>query len=148
MRTSLSLGRHPAGPNLGVFVAVNYGPDGRSLIVTYSGGDLDRTTGVFMRRFNARDGTPLGRAVRIAPRSTTPGPLSSPDGHLVVSSDKATYAVDAETLRVVRRYRVGALTAGISADGSTLAVEDPDGSLRLVDLASGRVRTLAGRRRQ
>jgi WD40 repeat protein len=52
--------------------------------------------------------------------------------------------VDAETLRVVRRYRVGAFTAGISADGSTLAVDDPDGSLRALDLASGRVRTLAG----
>jgi WD40 repeat protein len=63
---------------------------------------------------------------------------------VLVSSDKATYAVDAETLRVVRRYPVGALTAGISGDGSTLAVEDPDGSLRLLDLPSGRVRTLAG----
>jgi WD40 repeat protein/DNA-binding SARP family transcriptional activator/DNA polymerase III delta prime subunit len=144
VRSSISLGRRPEGANLGVFVAVNYGPDGRSLIVTYSGGDIDRTTGVFMRRFDARDAAPLGRAVRVAPRSTTQGPISSPDGRLVVSSDKATYVVDAETLRVVRRYPVGALTAGISADGSTLAVEDVEGSLRVLDLASGRVRTLAG----
>ena len=108
VRSSISLGRHPAGANLGFFVAVNYGPDGRSLIVTYSAADLDHTTDVFMRRFDARDATPLGRAVRVAPRSTTHGTLSSPDGRLVVSSDRATYAVDAETLRVVRRYRVGA----------------------------------------
>jgi WD40 repeat protein len=101
---------------------------------------------VFMRRFDARDATPLGRAVRVAPRSTSTGPLSSPDGRLLVSSDKATYAVDAETLRVVRRYRGGAEGRGaaISADGSTLAVEDVDGSLRLLDLHSGRIRTLAG----
>ena len=144
VRRSISLGRHPAGAGLGLYVAVKYGPDGRSLIVTYSGGDLKRTTGLFMRRFDSRDATPLGRAVRVAPRSTTQGPISSPDGRLVVSTDRATYAVDAGTLRVVRRYRVGALTAGISADGRTLAVEDPDGSLRLLDLASGRVRTLAG----
>jgi WD40 repeat protein len=97
-----------------------------------------------MRRFDARDATPRGRAVRVAPRSTTTPPRSSPDGRVLVSSDKATYAVDAETLRVDRRYPVGALTAGISADGSTLAVEDVDGSLRLLDLGSGRVRTLAG----
>jgi WD40-like Beta Propeller Repeat len=144
LRSSISLGRQPSGANLGVFVAVNYGPDGRSLIVTYSGGDVDRSTGMFMRRFDARDATPLGRVVRVAPRSTTQGPISSPDGRLVVSTDRATYAVDAKTLRVKRRYRVGALTAGISADGSTLAVEDPNGPLRLLDLRSGRVRTLSG----
>jgi DNA-binding SARP family transcriptional activator/WD40 repeat protein len=144
VRSSISLGRQPAGANLGAFVTVNYGPDGRSLIVTYSGGFFRRMTGVFMRRFDARDGTPLGGAVRVAARATSTAPMSSPDGRLVFSSDKATYAVDAETLRVVRRYRVGALSAGISADGGTLAVEDPDGSLRVLDLGSGRVRTLAG----
>ncbi|MEK6328623.1 MAG: BTAD domain-containing putative transcriptional regulator [Actinomycetota bacterium] len=144
VRSSISLGRHPAGANLGIFPTVNYGPDGRSLIVGYSGSFGDRTTGVFMRRFDARDATPLGRAVRVAPRSTGVAPLSSPDGRLLLSSDKATYAVDAETLRVARRYPVGALTAGLSADGSTLAVTDRDGSLRVLDLASGRVRTLAG----
>ena len=54
--------------------------------------------------------------------------------------------MDAQTLRVVRRYRVGSPRgdAAISADGGTLAVEDPGGSLRLLDLHSGRVRTLAG----
>ena len=144
VRSSISLGRQPAGANLGAFVTVNYGPDGRSLIVTYSGGYMNHTTGVFMRRFNARDATPLGRAVRVAPRSTTAGPVSSPEGRLIVPTDRATYVVDPERLRVVRRYRIGALTAGISADGSTLAVEDPDGSLRVLDLNSGRVRTLAG----
>jgi WD40 repeat protein len=54
--------------------------------------------------------------------------------------------VDARTLQVVRRYRVGNPPgdAAISANGGTLAVEDPGGSLRLLDLHSGRVRTLAG----
>ncbi len=148
MRSSISLGRHPAGANLGVFVAVNYGPHGRSLIVTYSGGDIDRTTGVFMRRFDARDATPLGRAVRIAPRSTIPGPLSTPDGRLVVSSDRATYVVDAATLRVVRRYRVGAVSAGISADGNTLAVEDRTGTFACSISRPGGCGRLLGRRRE
>jgi WD40 repeat protein/DNA-binding SARP family transcriptional activator len=144
VRRSISLDRHPAGAGLEFFETANYGPDGRSLIVTYAGGDVDRSTGTFMRRFDAREATPQGRAVRVAPRSTSTAPMSTPDGRLLFSSDKATYAVDAATLRVDRRYPVGALTAGISADGSTLAVEDVDGSLRLLDLASGRLRTLAG----
>ena len=97
-----------------------------------------------MRRFDAQHAKPLGRAVRVAPRSTSAAPLSTPDGRLLVSSDRATYAVDAEALRVVRRYPVGALTNGLSADGSTLAIEGVDGSLRVLDLSSGRVRTLAG----
>ena len=70
VRSSISIGRQPSGANLGYFVAVKYGPDGRSLIVTYSAADLDYTSDVFMRRFDARDGTPQGRAVRVAPRST------------------------------------------------------------------------------
>jgi WD40 repeat protein len=143
MRSSASL-HHPAGPDVGFFTTANYDADGRSLIVTYSGGDLDRTSGVFLRRFDARDAAPQGRAVQVAPRSTSTQPLSSPDGRLLVSSDRATYAVDAETLRVEHHYPVGALTAGITADGSTLALEDVEGSLRLLDLRSGRVRTLAG----
>jgi WD40 repeat protein/DNA-binding SARP family transcriptional activator len=142
MRSSASLRRHPAGAGMGFFETANY--DGRALIVTYSGGDLDRTTGTWMRRFDARDVKPLGRAVRVAARSTSTAPLSSPDGRLLVSSDRATYAVDAKTLRVVRRYPVGALTNGMSADGSALALEDVEGSLRLLDLRSGRLRTLAG----
>jgi DNA-binding SARP family transcriptional activator/WD40 repeat protein len=147
VRRSIPLGRQPAGANLGVYEAVNYGPDGRSLIVTYSAAYVDNTADLFMRRFDPRDGTPLGRAVRVAPRSIVAAPLSSPDGRLViVSSDRATYAVDAQTLRVVRRYRVGSprSDAAISADGGTLALRDPSGSLRLLDLRSGRVRTLAG----
>jgi DNA-binding SARP family transcriptional activator/WD40 repeat protein len=142
-RSSASL-HHPAGADVPFFTTANYDADRRSLIVTYSGGDLDRTSGVFLRRFDARDAAPQGRGVQVAPRSTSTQPLSSPDGSLLVSSDKATYAVDAETLLVERRYPVGALTAGISADGSTLALEDVEGPLRLLDLPSGRVRTLAG----
>jgi WD40 repeat protein len=41
---------------------------------------------------------------------------------------------------------VGGLTSAISPDGSALAIEATDGGLRLLDLASGRLRTLAGGR--
>ncbi len=107
-------------------------------------GDFDRTVPMFLRRFDARTGLPIGPAVRVAPRSSF-GLHSTPDDRLVVASDEATYAIDAQTLRVVRRYPVGAFTTGVSADGATLALGGADGSVRLLDLASGRVRTLTER---
>jgi DNA-binding SARP family transcriptional activator/WD40 repeat protein len=150
VRGSVSLGRHPSatGPGLDYFNSVNYAPDGRSLIVSYSGGDINRSTPMFLRRYDAHSAEPLGKAVRVAPRSASTPPRLSPDGRLIVATDEATYAIDAETLRVIRRYPVGALSAALSPDGSTLAIHAVDGGLRLLDLASGRLRTLAGRQDQ
>ena len=69
----------------------------------------------------------------------------TPDGRVIVAGANTTYAIDAETLRVVRRYPVGAFTLGISPDGDTLALERPGtDSVRLLDLASGRVQNLKG----
>jgi WD40 repeat protein/DNA-binding SARP family transcriptional activator len=146
LRDSIPLGQHPlaSGSGLHYLPAVTYAQDGQSLIVAYSGADDDASMPLFMRTFDADSGTPMGRAVRVAPRSTLP-PLTAPDGQLLVSSDEATYAVEAETLRVLRRYPVGARASALSPDGSTLAIEATDGALRLLDLKSGRVRTLAGR---
>ena len=64
---------------------------------------------------------------------------------LIYGGREATYAIDAETLRVVRRYPVGAYTTGISADGRMLAIGGRDGSVRLLNLGSGRVWTLTKR---
>jgi WD40 repeat protein/DNA-binding SARP family transcriptional activator len=145
----IPLGPHPADPpglvQVPYLPTVAYSPGGRSLIVSYSSDDLRSSEPLFLRRFDARSGSWLGRPTRVAPRSSSIPPLPSPDRRLLVASDEATYAVDAETLRVVRRYPVGALSAAISPDGRTLAIEDPDGALRLLELESGRVRTLAGR---
>ena len=160
VRSSTSLGRYPAaaGQGFAYYSAAAYAPDGRSLIVTYTRGDYNFSAPVFVRRYDARRGTPLGKPVRVTPRSTTTVPLMSPDGRLLVSTndrtdDQATYAIDAETLRVIRRYPVGEVkavspdgrTAAISATGGISATVPPgDGRLGLLDLASGRVRTLPG----
>ena len=45
----------------------------------------------------------------------------TPDGRLLVSTDRGLKALDAETLRVIRRYPVGGGTA-LSPDGRTLAI--------------------------
>jgi WD40 repeat protein/DNA-binding SARP family transcriptional activator len=145
VRSEASLGRHPAArePGLQYFETAAYAPDGRSLVVTYSGGTANRSLPLFMRRYDAGSAAPLGKAVRVASRSVSTNPLMSPDGRLLASSDRETYAIDAETLRVVRRYPLRVRSTGISPDGSTLAFEGRDGGLRLLDLAPGRVRTLA-----
>jgi WD40 repeat protein/DNA-binding SARP family transcriptional activator len=145
LQQSISLGHHPvaAGPGLHYLPSVAYAPGGRSLIVGYSGADDDSSMPLYMRRFDVPSGTPLGRPVRVVPRSGLL-PLSSPDGRLLVTTDTTTYAVDMETLRVVRDYPVGGVTNAISPDGSTLAIETDHGALRLLDLGSGRLRTLAG----
>jgi WD40 repeat protein/DNA-binding SARP family transcriptional activator len=128
-----------AGQEFAPFGIVIYAPDGRSLIVPYSRGGS-----FFLRRYDARRGTPLGKPVRVATSVPDTPPLMSPDGRLLVSTDRGVKALDAETLRVIRRYPVRGEPAALSPDGRTLAIEPPDGGLRLLDLASGRVRTLTG----
>jgi WD40 repeat protein/DNA-binding SARP family transcriptional activator len=147
VRSSASLGRHPAAPSGGLqyFETAAYTPDGRSLVVTYSGGDVNAELPTFVRRYDADSATPLGKPVRIANESISTTPQMSADGLLLASSDRATYAIDANTLSVVRRYSVGAFSAAISPDGRTLAVQDPDSAVRLLDLDSGRLRTLIKR---
>ena len=145
-RSAVSLRHHPADPGLFYTPIGTYAPDGRSVIVAYAGDGYNPHVPIFLRRFDPRTGSPIGPAARVAPRSSpTPGLLSTPDGRLLVSTANKTLAVDADTLRVARRYPVGASTTGISADGDTLALGGDDGSVRLLDLASGRVQTLRGR---
>ena len=131
--TSLAAGRGFA--NFGIAI---YAPDGRSLFVPYSRGDS-----FFLRRYDARRGTPLGKPVRVGPQLDTP-PRMTPDGRLLVSTDRGVKAIDAETLRVIRRYPVSGAADALSPDGRTAAIEAANGGVRLLDLASGRVRTLTG----
>ena len=151
---SSSLGPHPAAPGSAYYPTAVYAPDGRSFVVSYSTGDVDYSAPVFLRRFDARTGSPLGPAVRVAPKSSKIPLISTADGRLLVSTatggpgDAQTYAIDGETLRVLDRYPVSASSTAISPDGRTLAFEPARGRgaslpLRLLDLASGRVRTLA-----
>ena len=156
VRSSTSLA---AGQGFANFGMVIYAPDGRSLFVPYSRGHS-----FFMRRYDARRGTPLGTPVRVSPIPDGTVPLMTPDGRLLVLADRGgrglpprdqldqadavVKAIDAVTLRVIRRYPVGGGGTAVSPDGRTLAIGAPDGGLRLLDLASGRVRTLTGRQDQ
>ena len=156
LRTSISLGRYPGHPQLQYIPLVTYSPDGRSLFVGYAG---DSEAPMFIRRFDARSGSPTGPAAPGAPPRGRPGasvPRLPPgaslsqihptsDGRLLYAGPDATYAIDAETQRVLRRYPVGAFTTASSPDRGALALGGADGSVQLLDLSSGRVRRLRER---
>jgi DNA-binding SARP family transcriptional activator/WD40 repeat protein len=134
VRSSTSLA---ADRGFAPFGVVIYAPDGRSLFVPYHRGGS-----FFLRRYDARRGTPLGKPVRVGPIHSPP--LMTADGRLLVAADRGVKALDAETLRVIRRYPVVGEAAAVSPDGRTAAIVHPDGGLGLLDLASGRLRTLRG----
>ncbi|MCE3246297.1 MAG: transcriptional activator domain [Geminicoccaceae bacterium] len=134
VRSSTSLAAGQGFAPLGIVI---YAPDGRSLFVPYHRGHS-----LFLRRYDARRGTPLGKPVRVGAINQPPG--VTPDGRLLVVADRGVKALDAETLRVIRRYPFRGDPGAVSPDGRTLAIDHPDGSLSLLDLASGRVRTLTG----
>ena len=141
LRASASFGHHPHNPRIGYFPFATFAPDGRTVIVGYE-------APLYLRRFDARTGSPLGRAVFVAPGSGLSRLGTAADGQLIYGGEEATYAIDPDTLRVSRRYPVGgAYTTGISADGATLAIGGQDGRVRLLDLDSGQMRSLTGRHR-
>ena len=105
------------------FAIVIYAPDGRSVFVRYAR-RLDAATPVFLRRFDARSGSPLGTAVRVGP-SRSAGRLMTADGRLLVyrrPGGRRTRSTR-RRLRVIRRYPVGADADAVSPDGRTLAIE-------------------------
>ena len=80
--------------------------------------------------------------------------MSTSDGRLVVVAGRGeTTLRDATSLRVLRRFPVGGDRASfdgtnayaLSSDDRTLAIGAEDGSLRLLDLRTGKVRKSSGR---
>jgi WD40 repeat protein/DNA-binding SARP family transcriptional activator len=142
LRTAIPLGAFPGDPEMQYLPMVSYSPDGRNLIVGYAG---DFEAPLFIRRFDAGSGSPMGGAARLPPGTSLSRVHPTPDGRLLYAGAETTYSIDPKTLRVLRRYPIGAYTTGISPDGSALALGDEDGSVQLLDLGSGRVRRLSER---
>jgi hypothetical protein len=106
------------------------------VIVAYvdlSGHDLP----LFLRCFDAGNGSPLGVSVRAAPSSGSlwSEVVPAPEGPLLYPAREATPAIDPQTLRAVRRYPVGGSTAAISPDGATLATRPVEQGLTRVRVA-------------
>jgi hypothetical protein len=61
--------------------------------------------------------------------------VPAPEGPPLYPAREATYAIDPQTLRAVRRYPVGGSTAAISPDGATLATRPIEHGLTRVRVA-------------
>ena len=130
----------------GIFISVAFLPNGRDLITQQTPFDYPEGGPTVLRRLNARTGA-IGRGLRLGKGSAFQIHPTA-DGRRVftsVPSEQATYEVDAERVRVIRRHAFGDGSMSVSADGRLIALGSDDGTVRLVDLASGKTRDFEGR---
>ena len=143
---------------------VQFSPDGRTLgILTFH--DWRNPAATFTRfsftRFDASTGRRVVGPVRVNGRGWSPPFLTSDGRRLVVIGEGQVTLRDATTLAVLRRFtgigrlasppsslvssQTGASTVyALSSDDHTLALGNQNGSVRLLDLRSGKTRTASG----
>jgi WD40 repeat protein/DNA-binding SARP family transcriptional activator len=140
---------------------VQFSPDGRTLGVALYYGPVS----TFMR-FDARTGRSSGAPVPFEhPGRLTFDPFQTwPRAPVIITSDGRRVVVggedgvtvrDAEALSVLKRFpeagkaAIGTLPTAyaLNGDDRTVAIGGEDGSLRLLDLSSGKLQTASGRHR-
>ena len=134
------------GPEHYVFADVVFLPNGRDLLVRQVHGDspngpaapmylVDGETGALKDRLQ------VGRYAGQFYSTETAG-----SRHLFVTSlrDNRTWELDPEALSVLRSWPVGDYAGAVSPDGRIFALGSESGTLRLLDLGSGRIRPLRG----
>jgi WD40 repeat protein/DNA-binding SARP family transcriptional activator len=132
-------------------VGVSFSPDQRSL-VTLSVDDRPESgvSRAVMSRWDVGTGRRLAGPVSVSNRSAE-ALAATPDGaRLVVVNGAEVVQVAPGTLQPVRRWarkppRTGPMVAALSPDGRMVALGAEDGTVQLLDLATGRFRGMAGR---
>jgi WD40 repeat protein/DNA-binding SARP family transcriptional activator len=132
------------GPNrVSFFGAVAFSPDSRVLVTDVVA--LPRREEDLVR-WDVATGRRLGPPQQVA---STPHPalvgFLGRGRQLVTSDDRRTAVRNAGTMRPVRRFDDGGLPHALSPDGRALALGAADGSVRLLDLHTGKLRAAAGR---
>jgi DNA-binding beta-propeller fold protein YncE len=151
-RTHRSLGHLASGVDFMYYVGtVVFSPDSRVLVADFRPFPQPSRIRRYAVRWDAGTGHRLG-----PPRPVTSSPDRAPalvgfiarGTRLVTSSaaDGSTVIRDATTLRPVRQFPAGGSPAAVSADGRVAALGAADGSVRLLDLRTGRVHAVGGRR--
>jgi WD40 repeat protein len=131
---------------------MQFSPDGRTLaIMTLR--DWPNPAAIFAR-FDASTGRRVFGPVRVNRRGGSPLLVTSDGRRIVVVGEGEVTLRDATTLAVLRRFSVDGVgaspvpdhpdTSALSSDDHTLAVGDENGSVRLLDLRSGKTRTASG----
>jgi WD40 repeat protein/DNA-binding SARP family transcriptional activator/energy-coupling factor transporter ATP-binding protein EcfA2 len=142
---------HTKLPGLGpeAIGSVTFAPDGATFTVTYVPFyGFDPAPDGVLRRFDARSGAPRGPRVPL-PRMGAPFAAPLTGGRLLTISETTHETVirDAASLRPLQRFAVHGppWASAISRDERLVALGGEDGSLRLLDLRSGRSWLTPGR---
>ena len=137
-----------------------FSPDGRTVLASVLGGSAaagvpalpsasaDRPpVSANLQPFDARNGRPLGPPRYISSRSTSVTPIFMRDGTRIVTSIDGgpTVIRDTSSLRPLTRFAAGGERSALSPDDRTLLLGGADGTVRFLDLVTGRVRTASGR---
>jgi WD40 repeat protein len=128
----------------GFIYALRFSPDGRTLFAAIANLLKNATT---LQRFDARSGRRLGRERRVSGPFEIVSLMVTRDGRRLVTTSfgGATEIRDAQTLRPLRRVPAGADTAALGPDDRTMLVGGRDGSVRFLDLVTGKMRRASGR---
>ena len=118
--------------------------DGRGLTVVQNPLSMPGPQSVY--RVDLDAGAIAGRPFR-SPGGALDPAYSSDRRRLFVASEPEdlTYELDTSNLRVIARHPAGGSAVALHPDEDLLAVGAEDGSMRFVELPSGRVRRLAGK---
>ena len=129
-----------------VLGTIAFSPDSRVLAADVIRNVPPRSADIV--RWNARTGRRLGRPRQVAP---TPEPalvgFTARGARFVTSSaaDRSTVIRDTATLRPLRRLQGGGTPSALSPNGRVVAFGAADGSVRLLDLHTGKLRVATGR---
>jgi WD40 repeat protein len=134
MRNEISDGR--------AYFGVLFARDGRTLLLSIGGPGQERS----LQYFDVASVLPLGLPRFITQRDVIVAPMLTHDGRRVVTTLAGRTEIrDTQTLRTLRRWPVGADVAALSPDDGTLLLGGSDGSVRFLDLGTGKVRIASGR---
>jgi WD40 repeat protein len=133
----------PGHPDLVVLNTV-FAPNGRDLLVLQFPVFPVRGPASILRRFDGMTGAEQRPPLRLGQHGAS-SLSSTPDGRFAfVTSpvDRRSYEIDPDRLEVIHSWPVGGFAGAVSPDGRTYALGFDDGAVRLLDVRSGRVRTL------
>jgi len=127
-------------PQSGPFDDVAYAPDGRTLVTGEATSCHVSPPSDQLTLRSARDGAAL-RSSPIIPGGRLIGFTKNGRFLLVTSGDTISYLLDAKTFARVRTFRLSG-AAAVSPAADTAAFGQADGSVKLLDLATGAVRPM------
>jgi WD40 repeat protein/DNA-binding SARP family transcriptional activator len=122
--------------------SLRFSPDGHKVFAVVGFWDPNHDPSASVQRFDARTGRALGPERFVARRPVLVNLMVAGNGRRLVttSSEDRTAIFDAHTLRLLRRLPGRAESAALSPDDRTMLVGGRDGSVRFLDLVTGKSR--------